>query len=630
MTLREQDESFGGWSRTFQESMRSSGRSSVKPGVESSAHKVVTDGVWRYRIEPGEDEAYSVLCGYMGCESSVTVPGSLGGVPLKKIAARALSASGITQVELPDTVEELDPAAICSARLDKVIVSSNNAALASDGVAIYSAGFETLLCCPVRIADYAVAAECKTIADSAFKGMTSLTSIKLNAGLESIGSFAFFRTSLTTLVFPSTLKKIREKAFASSKLEAVEFKEGIEDIGSQAFASTKVSAVSLPASLKRLGDKVFWRSLIDYSDDNAFSIDKGNQSLLYEDGLLYGKDAEGLHLVEAIKPQSSCRIADETVQVCSHAFESQSELEEVTFPDGLVLIGERAFASCPKLEKADLPDSLRLVGSEAFYGTALRSVVIGARLTDIGPCAFEVAGDGRLAEKPQIKELIVSDDNPRYRFEDGLLLEKRDAGDRVLLYAGDGGCVHIPSGVVEVAEMAFYNACFDELYVPSTLQKVSQRGFLGSWGFNKVYIEYPGSYEGYGEITVPFPRKPRDRWDYSRALAMNPNGVFLDFEIFDAYAVHELDTDRVVEIALSRLLNPIDLSFASKANYESAVLRYLPHALESFQENGNHEALDALKEYWALNEKAAESAEKLIEEEAPDLIEAFSSLIKEQ
>lgn len=629
MALGENETAFGGWSRSFQESMRSHGNTPANVEHDAAKHKVMNKNEWRYRFEGEGESSYCVIYGYSGREASVAVPETFDGIPVKRLAVRAIASSTVEEVKLPSTLEELDSAAISGSKLRSVTVSPDNDCLSTDGIAIYSADGSKLIFCPVQVESYALPSSCKEVGDAAFKGMTSLKALSLNEGLEHIGSFAFFRTSITEASLPSTLRNIAEKAFASTKLEHVAFNNGIENVGSQAFAGTKVREAHFPASLKHLGDKAFWRSDIDFSSDGAFSIDMANPSLTYVQGLLYSKDAEGLHLLEAIAAPHCCSVAEGTVHVCSHAFENSSDLEEVDFPSGLVVIGERAFASCKNLRKADLPESLRLVGAEAFYGTALQDVTIGARLTDIGPCAFEVAGDGRLREKPQLKHLSVSPDNARYRYEDGMLIEKRDSGDRVLLYIGDGEAVHIPEGVVEVAEMAFYNARFDELFIPSTLKKVSQRGFLGSWGFEKAHIAYPKEYEGHTEITVPFPREPRDRWDYSRALAMNPNGVFLDFEIFDAYAVHELDTDRVVEIALSRLLNPIDLSRASKANYESAVLRYLPHALMTFKDNNNQEAFNALRGYWDKNNDAKSAAENLISKQDDAVRLIYEDLVRE-
>lgn len=629
MALGENETAFGGWSRSFQESMRSHGNTPASVEREASKHRVLSEGSWRYRLEDDGDATYCIICGYSGRETSVIVPEAFDNAPVKRLAPRAIASSTAEKVELPSTLEELDPAAISGPKLESIVIRANSSSLSTDGVAIYTVDGSKLISCPVPVENYALSVHCKEVGDSAFKGMTSLKSLEFNEGLEHIGSFAFFRTSIIDIEFPPTLRSIAEKAFASAKLESVTFKEGIESVGSQAFANTKIRAAHLPASLKHLGDKAFWHCNIDYTTNESFTIDAGNPSLTYAQGLLYSRDAEGLHLLEAIAPARCCSIAEGTVQVCSHAFENRPDLEAVILPAGLVVIGERAFASCKNLNKAVLPESLRLVGAEAFYDTAIQEVTIGSRLTDIGPCAFEVAGDGRLREKPQLLHLSVSSENTRYKLENGMLIEKRDTGDRVLLYAGDKGTVHIPEGVVEVAEMAFYNAYIDELFIPSTLKKVSQRGFLGCWGFEKAHIVYPEAYEGYAEVTVPFPKEPRDRWDYSRALAMNSQGVFLDFEIFDAYAVHELDTDRVVEIALSRLLNPIDLSRASKANYESAVLRYLPHALATFKHFANQGAFTSLKEYWRKNEKAKSAAESLISSQDDEVRSIYDELMRE-
>ncbi len=54
----------------------------------------------------------------------------------------------------------------------------------------------------------------ESIGMSAFYGCKSITDLKLNVGLTSIGSYAFSKTSITTLDIPSTVKFIYNDAFA--------------------------------------------------------------------------------------------------------------------------------------------------------------------------------------------------------------------------------------------------------------------------------------------------------------------------------------------------------------------------------------------------------------------------------
>lgn len=84
--------------------------------------------------------------------------------------------------------------------------------------------------------------------------------LKLEEGIESIGSYAFEEMSITSVSLPSTLTAIGEDAFyLCSKLNAIDLSETkVTTIGSYAFNSCNaLTSVSLPACLEQLGNLVF-------------------------------------------------------------------------------------------------------------------------------------------------------------------------------------------------------------------------------------------------------------------------------------------------------------------------------------------------------------------------------------
>ena len=277
----------------------------------------------------------------------------------------------------------------------------------------------------------------------------------------------------------------------------------------------------------------------------------------------------------------------------------------------MVSIGDRAFRFCEKLRQVQLPDSLQQIGSEAFFGTGIRSLCIGPLLEHIGRNALEFAGDSRDGRKAKLDNLAVSPGNKYFYLRDGMLIAREKDGDHVLLHDGHTSHVRIPDTVIAVDDMAFYNSSVSELFVPASLETVSQRAFLGCDGLKSVHIEYPELVNGIRSITVAFPVFSRDRWDFSRSLRMNSAGLFLDFDAYDAYAVHEPNPPRAVEMALGRLLEPVGLSDSSRANYESAVLRYLELAIASFNDEHNDKAINALYAYARKNDLVSKEMTRL-------------------
>lgn len=655
------------WSRSLQESLRSSG--AVRKGKiprSDALSRICKSGKWSYEIkcdEKGDD--YASIVGCKDETKTVHIPQAFDNLAVKEIGVRAFAGNKTVQhVTMPSTVEKVGSQAFincslletlsfspCIEALDESLLSGcshleevvlptslrviprrffastalrnitvpscverieggafdgireceiridpDNPFLSTDGVALYDKTGSVLLSALKAVSHYKVLDSCRIISDSAFKGMGSLREVDLGQGVKEIGAYAFFRTSLSRLICPVSLEKIGNKAFASSKLREVELNAQLEYIGEQAFACTNLGSFSMPSSLVSLGPKAFWRTNISF-EDQASSLKHANDHLAITHGCLYEKKKEGLVLIEGLSNEGSCRIEPGTIEISAEAFEGDSSLESVIVPEGVVSIGDGAFRFCEKLRQIQLPDSLRQIGSEALFGTGIRGLCIGPSLERIGRNALEFAGDSRNGRKAKLDYLAVSPGNKYFYLRDGMLIAREEDGDHVLLHDGHTPHVRIPDTVIAVDDMAFYNSSVSELFVPASLKSVSQRAFLGCDGLKSVHIDYPELVNGIRGITVAFPVFSRDRWDFSRSLRMNSAGLFLDFDVYDAYAVHEPNPPRAVEMALGRLLEPVDLSESSRANYESAVLRYMEVAIASFEQERNEKAINALFVY---------------------------------
>ena len=677
------------WSRSLQESLRSSG--AVKRGKTSCSDarsRVCKSGNWSYAIKCDEEgDAYALIIGCKDEARTVHIPRVLDSLSVREIGVRAFAGNKTVQhITMPSTVRKVGSQAFinCSsletlsfspcietldgslfsgcAHLKEVVLPTSlkaiprrlfassalrkitvppsvgliegsafdvaveceveidpkNPYLSTDGIALFDKSGSILLSVLKSVSRYKVPDSCRIISNSAFKGMLSLEEIDLGQGVKEVGAYAFFRTSIAKLLCPGSLAKIGEKAFASSKMREVIFNSKLEYIGEQAFACTNIESFSMPSGLTFLGSKAFWRTKTSFKDQ-VVSSRNANDHLAIIHGCLYEKGKDGLKLIERLSNEGLCRIEPGTIEVSAEAFEGDSSLESVIIPEGVVSIGDRAFRFCEKLRQVQLPDSLQQIGSEAFFGTGIRSLCIGPLLEHIGRNALEFAGDSRNGRKAKLEHLTVSVGNSRYYTFNGMLIERGKDGDHVLLHDGCTPHVRIPDTVVAVDDMAFYNSSVSELFIPASLKKVSQKAFLGCDGLKCVHVDYPELANGVHGITVAFPVFSRDRWDFSRSLRMNSAGLFLDFDVYDAYAVHEPNPPRAVEMALGRLLEPVDLSDSSRSNYESAVLRYLEEAIFSFCEEHNEKAINALFAYARKNDSVGKEMARL-EAEAQDYV----------
>ena len=109
--------------------------------------------------------------------------------------------------------------------------------------------------------DYAIKDGTKCIADSAFDGCTSLTSIEIPDSVTSIGINAFYNcTSLTSIEIPDSVTTIGSGTFRyCTRLTSIEIPDGVTSIGTYAFYScTSLASIEIPDSVTTIGDYAFY------------------------------------------------------------------------------------------------------------------------------------------------------------------------------------------------------------------------------------------------------------------------------------------------------------------------------------------------------------------------------------
>ncbi len=270
------------------------------------------------------------------------------------------------------------------------------------------------------LSDLTIFASLETIPYSAFRGCTALANLHLNEGLKSIGDEAFYSTGLQSIELPSTLVSIGASAFyGCTQLETFTAPQDLQTIGEQAFfyctslksvqlsekltdiptltfsQCSKLSSVQIPASVQSIGEQAFkdCTSLSEVSfsrgtktiGEEAFS----NTALQYvnlPNGLLtLGRRAftNNKQLLKVVLP-SALETLPESV------FEDCISLEEITFAQGLKSIENNAFKGCSSLASLSFPNTLSSIGENAFSGAEkLYSVMLPVALTNIGTDAFK-------------------------------------------------------------------------------------------------------------------------------------------------------------------------------------------------------------------------------------------------
>ena len=236
------------------------------------------------------------------------------------------------------------------------------------------------------VADYAFLGSSYNRQPPAFPGF-KLTSVTIENGITSIGTFAFYNNKLTSVTIPNSVQTIGMGAFAGNQLGSVNIENGITSIEASAFASNQLTSVTIPPSVTEMGRGAFQNNpqlksviipeyLLIKKSALAFQSTHKDQKFFE-----YDKDADDYkgralkHLVARPSGRSN-RIEDSQY--------ANQELTSVIIPFTVNEIGSSAFSN-NKLTWVTIPDisdnrdnrdKVTKIEANAFAGNPQLSTVI--------------------------------------------------------------------------------------------------------------------------------------------------------------------------------------------------------------------------------------------------------------
>lgn len=306
-----------------------------------------------------------------------------------------------------------------------------------------------------------------TIANYAFRGNTTLNKVTFadTPTLTSLGLDVFQSSVITEIVLPNTLKEIPTNAFRNIKtLTTVTFPTAYTSIGNNAFSNTGITGnITFPSTLKTLGSACFG-------------------------------DTPNLQNVTFPDDSPVTAIPD-------YAF-TNSGLQNLSLPKGLVSIGASAYRNCKKMGEFEVvfPTTLKTIGTNAFaywrpdasntqvMFTGRNKVVFpaGSALTTIGSDAFR---NGKWTGDIDLPAGIT-------RIEDRTFLRNEQWEGHITLPAGltyiganafelvgSTQALVIPASVTTIGNGAFYQSPFSGI----TFEAGSQLSSLGTAAFRNCF-----------------------------------------------------------------------------------------------------------------------------------------------
>ena len=238
----------------------------------------------------------------------------------------------------------------------------------------------------------------------------SITGIRIEGTVNSIGSFAFYGMDIQTVVIEDGVTSIGQNAFSGSKLTALSLPDSVTTIGAWAFSyCIDLVTAEIGSGVTQIGAHAFYScgSLAEirvnrdnpaYSSDSlGVLFDKAQTTLLSAPGAISGNYA----IPESVTSISTAAfyacdnltglvIPDSVTTIGTFAFQSCYGLSCVELGSGLTTISNDAFSECTHLTTLIIPNSVTTIGDDAFSDcSSLVTLEIGSGVTAIGGWAFE-------------------------------------------------------------------------------------------------------------------------------------------------------------------------------------------------------------------------------------------------
>lgn len=405
-------------------------------GLRAEAYDIEADGIYYNKVTATELAVASGDRQYMG---AVTIPESVSAEgsswQVTAIADAAFyGCSELYAVSLPRTVTQIGSEAFVRCPfLNRFDVADDNTAFTTlDGVLMdkqqqrliaFPAGRYTTYAVPkgiteigrwafthcTRLTEVRLPSTVTTIGDAAFYGCTAITTIDLPTNLQEIGVWAFAECSrLREVTLPSTVRTIGDGAFSfcqalkgiyveagnrdfastdgvlmnKSRTTVVAYPGGrggdyalpatTDSIATQAFyGSNALESVTLPAKLPSVGSNQF----VFCDRLKAIQVDRNNNSLAAQDGVLFSKDHTQIVCFPNAKG-GTYSVPDGVTRLTHGPFLGSSSLTGIDIPLSVRTIDDWTFLGCHGLTTVNLPYMLTKIGKQAFSDcTALKTII---------------------------------------------------------------------------------------------------------------------------------------------------------------------------------------------------------------------------------------------------------------
>ena len=196
----------------------------------------------------------------------------------------------------------------------------------------------------------------------------------------STGLFASEEEKFKSLVLPSSIERIGQRAFADNGLTGnVKFPLTLKEIGLAAFQNNSLTNVTLPDSVVKLGEGAFSTN----PKLGTIVISKGLTEIAAGAFGCSDKNHWMENLTQLVIPEGITKIGN-------NAF-AGNNIKRIKIPSTVTEIGEFAFSTKNYLKDEctlELPEGLRIIGSKAFRNKVIKEVTLPSSVEELKQDVF--------------------------------------------------------------------------------------------------------------------------------------------------------------------------------------------------------------------------------------------------
>ena len=554
----------------------------VSEKKQEKSFKIDTkNGSMTFSIEDGS----AMLVEYSGTDDKVSIPDRVEGYPVTVIGENAFEFSSILQIELPETIKEIQANAFQGSALTGICIPAKVEAISEscfvDCVSLKDIRVEEKSSFFQMIGNGLYSKDGKIL----YKVNAETQGVfEIPKGVEEIGGYAFSDADIQRVVFPDTLRRIGMYAFENVTLEELKLPDSLEVISAGAFSGCyayvddnwekagyskeTISSKTIPEIQVSIGKKV------EYIGPEAFS-GLYIKEFVVDDENIYYKSGDGMLLTKDGKYLLEC---------------PTGKGGNLSLPEGIEIVQKDAFSNNGAFSERF---------GDQYQGIVEMTLPSTMKYFDIISIPFDLKylykNDGLLSIN---EDSMVNLHNVRIRsvlgnenIIDGALIS--DDGKKLVSFSEDNLMLSftIPDSVTEIYQNALHSNCLKKLVFPAgltlsdmtaydvaeVLKNLNNLEEIIVEEDNKFFCSIDGVlYTKDGSILISYPREKKDI-DFSIpegvkavvADAFYKNEYIESLSIPSSFETLQLKND--YKIYLNNLKTLKNLSVSEKNHYYAYV-----------------------------------------------------------